>query len=189
MIVVVRRLIVWLLAVSAALILYTRGHGTLRPGVYPVASFRAAPSSLRTIRVKLEGIPSKSGIYELPAGGTVETVIIMALKRIPSSMMSKPVLTQRLCDGNLVKVLGDISEHPELVVEIVSVRERMVLGIPLNPSMLSEREWELLPGIGPALARRIVADRQRNGGFRSCQDLLRVPGIGPSTLEKIASYF
>lgn len=183
-----RRLIVWLLAVSAAVMLYTRGHGTLRPGAHPVASFFAlSPSS--TIRVGLEGIPSKSGIYELPAGCTVEAVIIMALQRVPSSMRGKAVLTQRLCDGSVVRVLGDVSQSAELVLEMLSVQQRVVLGIPLDPSAMSESDWEQLPGIGPTLARRIVADRQRNGGFRSCQDLLRVTGVGPSTLEKIRCYF
>lgn len=181
---VARRLVIWLLAVSAAVMLCERGHRTLSHGVCPVASFTPP-----TIRVRLEGIPSKRGIYNLPAGGTVETVIIMALQRVPLSMQGKTILTRRLCDGNVVRILGDISQCAELVVEMVSVQERMVLGIPLDPSAMSESEWELLPGIGPSLARRIEVDRQRNGGFRSCQDLLRVPGIGPSTLEKISRYF
>ncbi len=42
-----------------------------------------------------------------------------------------------------------------------------------------------LPGIGPALAGRIVADRERHGPYRRAEDLLRVPGIGPATLRRI----
>jgi competence protein ComEA len=37
---------------------------------------------------------------------------------------------------------------------------------------------QALPGIGPALARRIVAYREAHGPFRESGDLLRVPGIG-----------
>jgi competence protein ComEA len=52
----------------------------------------------------------------------------------------------------------------------------------------SPAELERLPGIGPSLAARIVADRERNGPFRGAEALLRVPGIGPRTLERIRPY-
>ncbi len=42
-----------------------------------------------------------------------------------------------------------------------------------------------LPGIGPALARRILEDRAANGPYREAADLLRVKGIGPATLARI----
>ncbi len=42
-----------------------------------------------------------------------------------------------------------------------------------------------LPGIGPALAARIVADRERRGPYRSLADLMRVRGIGPATIERL----
>lgn len=41
-------------------------------------------------------------------------------------------------------------------------------------------EWAQFEGIGEALARRIVEDRERNGPFRSVEDVLRVRGIGPA---------
>lgn len=42
---------------------------------------------------------------------------------------------------------------------------------------------EVLPGIGPALAARIVADRDAHGPFHTLDDLRRVRGIGPKTVE------
>jgi len=42
-----------------------------------------------------------------------------------------------------------------------------------------------LPGIGPALAGRILDDRAANGPYRGAADLLRVKGIGPATLDRI----
>lgn len=46
----------------------------------------------------------------------------------------------------------------------------------------------LLPDIGESLARRIVDERAANGAFRDHDDLLRVRGIGPKTLERIKPY-
>ncbi len=49
-------------------------------------------------------------------------------------------------------------------------------------------EWMQLEGIGETTARKIVDDRKRNGPFRSVDDVSRVNGIGPATLEKIRPY-
>ena len=46
-------------------------------------------------------------------------------------------------------------------------------------------EWMQLEGIGEKTAHRIVADRELNGPFRSIDDLQRVHGIGPATLDAI----
>ena len=46
-------------------------------------------------------------------------------------------------------------------------------------------EWAQLDGVGEVLADRIVGEREQNGPFRSIDDLERVKGIGPKTLEKI----
>jgi competence protein ComEA len=46
-------------------------------------------------------------------------------------------------------------------------------------------EWNQLDGIGDSLARRIVDDREQNGPFQSVDDLRRVKGIGPKTLERL----
>ena len=49
-------------------------------------------------------------------------------------------------------------------------------------------ELERLPGVGRILAGRIVAERDARGRFTGAQDLLRVSGIGPKTLETIEPY-
>lgn len=50
------------------------------------------------------------------------------------------------------------------------------------------RELQRLPGIGPALAARIVADRESTGAFGDPAGLARVRGIGPATLSRLASH-
>jgi competence protein ComEA len=49
-------------------------------------------------------------------------------------------------------------------------------------------EWSQLDGIGETLARRIVEDREANGPFQSLEDLGRVRGLGPKTLEKMSPW-
>jgi len=49
-------------------------------------------------------------------------------------------------------------------------------------------ELILLPGIGETLAQRIVASRESDGPFADHDDLRRVQGIGPKTLERIRPY-
>jgi len=49
-------------------------------------------------------------------------------------------------------------------------------------------EWMQLPEIGEAMARKIVADREERGRFQSVEDVRRVRGIGPVTMEKIRPY-
>jgi competence protein ComEA len=46
-------------------------------------------------------------------------------------------------------------------------------------------QLDTLPGVGPSTAAKIVADRQANGPFKSCDDLGRVPGIGPKKLDTL----
>ncbi len=56
---------------------------------------------------------------------------------------------------------------------------------------INKADWpELiqLPGIGQTLAKRIVASRQASGPFVDQDDLRRVRGIGPKTLEQIRPY-
>ncbi len=45
-----------------------------------------------------------------------------------------------------------------------------------------------VPGIGPALAERIVAERERSGFFDAAEDLIRVRGIGEKRAEQFQSY-
>ncbi|GMR12590.1 MAG: hypothetical protein BMS9Abin29_0780 [Gemmatimonadota bacterium] len=55
----------------------------------------------------------------------------------------------------------------------------------LDPNTASDVELDRLPGVGAATALAIVRERTANGGFRSPDELLRVRGIGPTTLERI----
>jgi hypothetical protein len=51
-----------------------------------------------------------------------------------------------------------------------------------------EEDLVALPGVGPALARRILEARTRGGPFRGPEDLDRVRGIGPALLARLAPH-
>ncbi len=58
----------------------------------------------------------------------------------------------------------------------------------LDPNTSSATDLRRLPGIGAARARAIVKERSTGGLFGVPADLVRVPGIGPRTAEKLAPY-
>jgi len=52
----------------------------------------------------------------------------------------------------------------------------------------AKEDFITLPGIGEAMAERIIIYREENGPFHSVDDLLNVKGIGRKKLDKIAPY-
>jgi competence protein ComEA len=76
-------------------------------------------------------------------------------------------------------------------VPAVAARRAVARGVPpggpprLDLTRATAAELERLPGVGPALARRIVEAREARGGFGRPEDLLEVRGIGPATLERL----
>ena len=55
----------------------------------------------------------------------------------------------------------------------------------ININTANETELDQLPGIGPSLAKRIIAYREENGYFTSIEDLTNVSGIGEKKFEEL----
>ncbi len=58
-------------------------------------------------------------------------------------------------------------------------------GCPVNINSAGAAELDALPGIGESKAAEIIAYRDANGAFASCEALDAVSGIGPATVEKL----
>lgn len=56
---------------------------------------------------------------------------------------------------------------------------------PISLSRSDATQLQELPGVGPAIAERIIAWREENGPFRVLEDVLAVSGIGEATLERL----
>lgn len=74
-----------------------------------------------------------------------------------------------------------LQEEDELRGRLLGPGERV------DPNRAPEAELDRLPGVGRGTARAIVEARELGGGFAFAEDLLRVRGIGPATLERVAA--
>ena len=94
----------------------------------------------------------------------------------------------------VVFLLFSLSSHSDVVSSYRPIMgpqrpgSQLLIGKKIDLNTASAIELELLPGIGPVLASRIIEDREQNGYFSDPSSLDRVPGIGPKILEKLAPY-
>ena len=58
----------------------------------------------------------------------------------------------------------------------------------VNINTATVEQLTALPGVGPALAARIVEHRQKAGAFKATAELMNVKGIGEKNFNKIQSY-
>ncbi len=58
----------------------------------------------------------------------------------------------------------------------------------VNINTADAKELDELPGVGPSTAEKIIEHRRHSGSFRSVGEMEEVPGIGPKTLEKIRPF-
>ena len=61
-------------------------------------------------------------------------------------------------------------------------------GETIDPNVAGDEELDRLPGVGPARALQIVQNREENGPFRVVEDLARVSGIGPASVERMRPF-
>ena len=161
----------------------------------------------KTVRVQVSGAVLEPGIYDLPASCRVEEAIAAAGGLTENADSERVNLVRKVRDGMQIRVpvqkttrtsrtqrkkdqaksgLGESALGKSGGAKVGSGRNNSIMqSVRINSASASELQQ--LPGIGPALAQRIVETRN-NGRFTSADDLLRVPGIGKAKLAKLRDY-
>lgn len=148
----------------------------------PRASVPAArvvtKASPTTVLVHVAGEVRRPGVYRVAAGARVLRVVKAAGGPTRRADLSGLNLAAPVQDGQQVHVPG----------RAPAAGTAGPASSPAGPVSLSSatvEQLDALDGVGPALAARIVAWRQQNGGFTSVEQLLDVPGIGEGRLEAL----
>jgi competence protein ComEA len=151
------------------------------------AAFRIL--STGSVLVKISGDVRNPGIYNLSANSLAECAIKMAMPSTPLSPPQNSLATASLSNGSAVTLMLQPDGLQSIIYGVMTVPERLVLGIPLDIKTMNESDFDRLPGIGPALARRIIEYRQNNGGILQAEDLNMVEGIGEKKYKILKAYF
>lgn len=126
--------------------------------------------------VHVVGEVASPGMYQLPIGARLVDAVFAAGGLTDQADNASVNLARELADGEQIIVFS--------INQAGDTSGTSASGL-VSLNRAGDKELENLPGIGPALAGRIVAWREANGGFKSVQDLLKVSGIGEKLLSGV----
>jgi len=166
--------------------------------------FSEAPGAAQVqtrVVVHIAGLVRNPGLYRLKPGTRVGEALRVAGGPLPQADPDSLNLAEPVADGQKIEVLARGQLPPELPTPAVQPAARAAhrarSGKPslppsgkINLNTATAQQLEALPGIGPALARRIIQlrdqlKRQNGRGFQTVEQLLEVPGIGPKRFADI----
>ena len=183
------RRIVFGLAVLAAVAL-VGGYGVAmraRPHATGI-SLSSPPSgpqrSAEKIFVHIGGAVRKPGLYRLAKGSRVNDAIRAAGGVLEDANLDALNLAAKVKDGDKILVPSKNGQGETQAAAGDSGAAAARGGL-VNLNTATVADLDTLPGIGPALAQRIISYREQHGGFRKLEDLLDVPGIGPAKFEEL----
>ncbi|EGQ73813.1 DNA topoisomerase TopA [Actinomyces sp. oral taxon 448 str. F0400] len=147
----------------------------------------AGSSGTGGLLVHVAGAVGAPGVVSLPEGARVVDAIEAAGGAREDADTDQLNLARPVVDGEQVRVpvVGEVLEAASPGPQASSTASGGSGAGPINVNTATASELEALPGIGPALAERIVSHREANGPFKSLDDLTDVPGIGKAKLEAL----
>lgn len=138
------------------------------------------------IVVEITGAVGTPGVYNVAADARLADVIVAAGGTRPDADLGAINLARRVQDEDEL-VIPSHRSTPVASVATSTAAPAKPISQPgqVNVNTASATELEILPGIGPVLAQRIVDDRTERGPFRSVDDLARVRGISPTMVDEL----
>lgn len=153
------------------------------PIPHTVLAAESSDTSLPTVHpanvVYISGAVVRPGVYNAPDDARIADVVLLAGGLRSDADMVAINLATPVNDGMHVHVVSIGASTP--APESLHTADTVLDVNTATAQMLAD-----LPGIGPALAERIVAYRDAHGDFHSMEDLGAVPGIGPALQTKLA---
>lgn len=148
------------------------------------------------MKIYISGAVQQPGIYDLPIGARADDAVLAAGGMTHEADPQRVNLALKLKDGMQVNVpfKKNTSKGNSVAYKYASknygnensgYRNTSKLpGSKININTASAKELETLPGIGPSMAKRIVAYRQGRS-FSRVEDLTKIQGIGKAKLEML----
>lgn len=172
------------LLIIAGLVLATSSFFILRTSS-PSEAITPPPMTIDVaavdITIDVQGAVAHPGVYKLPIASRVVDAIKAAGGVTKAGDPSDLNQARIIADGEQIYIYAK-SATATTSKNKVKVKPQGSSVVLVNRA--TSKEFEALDGIGPVLASRIVAFRKANGPFATVEDLLKVPGIGSSTLSK-----
>lgn len=140
------------------------------------------------IKVHIAGSVVSEGIIELEEGARVADAIDKVGGTTPDANMNQVNLAYKLEDGQKIYIPNQNEEEYKITegMEGIQTNEDINKNNELiNINTATQTELELLPGIGPSTATKIIDYREENGEFETIDDIKNVPGIGEAKYETI----
>jgi competence protein ComEA len=128
------------------------------------------------IYVHVAGSVKSPGIYQLDSGTRVYDAVLAAGGFTDKANQASVNMARALNDGEQLLVSSESTG---------AVFEGALSSTLISLNQASSSQLEDLPGVGPALAGRIVDWRTANGGFKAKEDLLNVAGIGDKLFASV----
>lgn len=141
------------------------------------------PPTPGPIQVHVAGAVANPGVYDLPNGSIVREAIEQAGGTLDSAAIDWINLAATLSDNEQITVPVEIDSNDR--ASLPNPEDKTYDEDPLNINTATAPEFEMLPGIGPSLAQKIIEHREKNGPFHKPEDIKQVSGIGPAKFEQI----
>ncbi|MEN6357644.1 MAG: ComEA family DNA-binding protein [Armatimonadota bacterium] len=169
-------------------------------------STHAGSNSSRRVIFQVAGCVKAPGVYSLPNGSRVYEAIKAAGGAKDNADMQSLNLAAKIEDASkiVVPAVGQSSASPMSMKAAAgmagsapakssgSKSSSDKLSRPgegvVHINSASSEELERLPGVGPSTAQKIIDFRTQSGGFKSPEQMLDVKGIGPKKWEKMRAF-